>query len=122
MKRERFAWLVSVVLLAVLAFQLPGTLAQRDDDYAWVRTLVEVHRQIVNNYVEPVDDNKLKVNAIEGMLKPADLDPYTIYIPPAQLDEFEKQLGGNFKGIGITFGIENGQATVISPIEDSPAD
>ena len=47
MSRERVAWLVSVVLLAVLAFQLPGTFAQRDDEYAWVRTIVEIQWGIV---------------------------------------------------------------------------
>jgi carboxyl-terminal processing protease len=80
MTRERFAWLVCSVLLVMLAFQLPGSIAQRDDDYTWVRTLVEVHRQIYNNYVEPVDDADLKEKAVEGML--TDLDPYTNYIPP----------------------------------------
>jgi hypothetical protein len=48
MNRERMAWLVSIALLAMLAFQLPGSLAQRDDDYAFVRTLVEIHRQVTD--------------------------------------------------------------------------
>ena len=43
MNREKLAWTVSVALLALLAFQLPGSLAQRDDDYAFVRTLVDIH-------------------------------------------------------------------------------
>ncbi len=81
MKRERLAWLVSIILLAILAFQLPGTLGQRDDEYAWMRTLVEIHRQVLDNYVDPVDDALLKQKAIEGMLGALD-DPYTVYIPP----------------------------------------
>ena len=68
MTRERLAWLISVVLLAILAFQLPGTLAERDDEYSWVRTIVEIHRQVVENYVDPVNDTDLKQGAIKGML------------------------------------------------------
>ena len=56
------------MLIALLAFQLPGTLAQRDDDYAFVRTLVDIHRQVAANYVEPVDEDKLRQGAIDGML------------------------------------------------------
>src|SRR5690348_17920556 len=74
MNRERIAWLVSVVLIALLAFQLPGTLAQREDDYAFVRTLVDIHRQVVNNYVDPVDEDKLHQGAIDGMME--QLDPF----------------------------------------------
>ena len=50
MNREKIAWLGSVLLIAVLAFQIPGTLAQRDDDYAFVRTLVDIHRQVASGW------------------------------------------------------------------------
>ncbi|MEA2707506.1 MAG: hypothetical protein QOF78_107, partial [Phycisphaerales bacterium] len=39
MNREKLAWLVSIGLIAVLALQIPGSLATRDDDYSFVRTL-----------------------------------------------------------------------------------
>jgi carboxyl-terminal processing protease len=120
MNRERLAWLVSVILLAALAFQAPGTFAQRDDDYAWVRTLVEVHRQVVSNYVDPVDDNLLKNDSIKGML--SDLDRFTVYVPPDDEEKFDQMIGGTFKGVGITLQDKDGQVVVISPIEDSPAD
>src|SRR5437868_985609 len=49
MNREKIAWTVSVLLIAILAFQLPHGMAQRDNDYAFVRTLVDIHRQVSNN-------------------------------------------------------------------------
>ena len=88
MNREKFAWTASVVLLVVLAFQIPGTLAQRDDDYAFVRTLVDIHRRVADNYVDPVDDDKLNQGAIDGML--AQLDPFSVYVPPARQDDFRR--------------------------------
>jgi carboxyl-terminal processing protease len=121
MNRERTAWSVSVVAIAVLAFQLPGGLAHRDDDYAWVRTLVDVHRQVANGYVEPVDEEKLRQGAITGML--GELDPFTNYVPPARQEEFERLLEGTFKGVGIE--LQQDPKTliveVVSPIDGSPA-
>ena len=121
MTRERLAWLISIILLAILAFQLPGTLAERDDEYSWVRTIVEIHRQVVENYVDPVNDTDLKEGAIKGMLDELG-DPYTIYVPPTEQEEFDKELGGAFSGVGISLRAENGKMIVISPIEGGPAD
>jgi carboxyl-terminal processing protease len=120
MTRERVAWLLAAVLMAALAFQLNGTLAHRDDDYAFVRTLLNVHRQIARNYVDPVDEEKLRLAAIKGLLSP--LDPYCEYIPPVNQENYDRRIQGRLKGIGVTLGqTENGDIKVISPIEGSPA-
>ena len=121
MNRERIAWVVSVVAIAVLAFQLPGSLAHRDDDYAWVRTLVDVHRQVANGYVEGVDEEKLRVGAIQGML--GELDPFTSYVPPAREEEFKRLLEGTFTGVGVELHQDPKTmiVEVVSPIEGSPA-
>jgi carboxyl-terminal processing protease len=121
MNRERIAWLISIVLLAILAFQLPGTLGQRDDEYAWVRTIVEIHREVVDNYVDAVDDAQLKDKAIEGMLGSLD-DPYTVYVAPDHQAEFDKELGGSFSGVGISLQMINKRMVVLSPIDGGPAD
>ena len=68
MNREKFAWLVSIVLIAMLALHLPGSFVRRDDDYNFVRTLIDIHREVSANYVEPVDEDKLSQGAIDGML------------------------------------------------------
>lgn len=120
MNRERVAWTVSVMLIALLAFQIPGSLAQRDDDYAFVRTLVDIHRQVANNYVDAVDESKLREGAIEGML--GELDPFTVYVSPARHEEFERLLEGSFKGVGIQLNqLDNGDIEVVTPIDGSPA-
>ena len=120
MNREKLAWSASVALLAVVAFQVPGTLAQRDDDYAFVRTLADVHRRVADNYVDPVDEAKLKQASIEGMLE--QLDPYTNYVPPEHRDAFDQMLTGNFKGVGIKFDQRpDGTFEVVTPVDGSPA-
>ena len=120
MNREKIAWLVSVVLIAMLAFQLPGTLAHRDNDYAFVKTLIDIHRQVESNYVDPVDEDKLKLGSVNGMM--GELDPYSIFIPAAKEEEFDSMLEGSFKGVGIELSVlENGDIQVVSPIPNSPA-
>jgi carboxyl-terminal processing protease len=119
MNRERIAWLLSFLLLGVVALRSPSA-AQRDSDYLFVRTLVDIQRQVATNYVEPVDENKLEQAAIDGMLN--QLDPFTNYVPPARSEDFDRMLEGTFKGIGIELNqLENGQMEVVTPIDGSPA-
>jgi carboxyl-terminal processing protease len=121
MNREKLAWVLSVVLVAVLAFQLPGSMATRDNDYAWVSTLVDVHRRVADNYVEKVDEDKLRQGAINGMLE--QLDPYTIFVPHDKQEDFDRMLEGSFKGVGIQLAQDPNPlgVEVLSPIEGSPA-
>src|SRR5688572_18345534 len=120
MNREKLAWSVSLLLISILAFSIPGTLAQRDDDYSFVRVLVDIHRQVSSNYVDAVDEEKLRQAAIDGML--SELDPYSVYVPPVHQEAFDRLLEGSFKGVGIQLNQnENGQLEVITPIDGSPA-
>src|SRR3954454_3403021 len=121
MNREKMAWMVSVLLMALLAFHLPGTMAQRESDYAFVRRLVDIHRQISHNYVEDVDDQKLEQGALEGMF--GQLDPFSMYVPPARQQEFDRMLDGSFEGVGIQLNQDEKtkEIEVITPIEGSPA-
>jgi carboxyl-terminal processing protease len=120
MKKEKLAWAVSLVLLALLAMQLPGSLPARDEDYAFVRTLVDIHRQVANRYVEEVPAEKLRQGAIDGMLE--QLDPYSVYVPPQQRKAFDQMIDGSFEGVGVQLSQkENGEIEVITPIDDSPA-
>ncbi|HEX2971049.1 MAG TPA: S41 family peptidase [Tepidisphaeraceae bacterium] len=119
MNRERAAWLLGFLLLAVAAFRNP-TSAQRDSDYRFVRTIVDINRQVATNYVEPVDEAKLEKAAIDGMLN--QLDPFTLYVPPARREEFDRMLEGTFKGVGIQLDqLPNGAWEVLTPIDGSPA-
>src|SRR3954463_349291 len=121
MNREKMAWLVSIMLIALLAFHLPGTMAQRESDYAFVRRVVDIHRQISNNYVEGIDDQKLEQGALDGMF--GQLDPFSMYVPPARQQEFDRMLDGSFEGVGIQLNQDEqtNEIEVITPIEGSPA-
>ncbi|MCQ4348296.1 S41 family peptidase [Pseudomonas stutzeri] len=84
-----------------------------------LRTFAEVLDRIKTAYVEPVDDKTLLENAIKGML--GNLDPHSAYLEPEAFQELQESTSGEFGGLGIEVGQEDGLIKVISPIDDTPA-
>jgi carboxyl-terminal processing protease len=74
---------------------------------------------IKTNYVEPVEDKRLITEAINGML--TGLDPHSAYLDQEAFKELQVGTQGQFGGLGIEVGMEDGFVKVISPIEDTPA-
>ena len=84
-----------------------------------LRAFTDVFGAIKRNYVEPVPDKKLITGAINGML--SDLDPHSAYLDKDAYRELQVGTQGQFGGLGIEVGMEDGFVKVISPIEDTPA-
>lgn len=84
-----------------------------------LRKFTEVFSRIKDAYVEDVSDTQLLESAIKGML--SDLDPHSTYLAPKDYEELEESTSGEFGGLGIEVGMENGFVKVISPIDDTPA-
>ncbi|MBK8164230.1 MAG: S41 family peptidase [Gammaproteobacteria bacterium] len=85
-----------------------------------LRTFTDVFANIKNNYVEPVDDKELIDNAVRGML--GGLDPHSAYLDAESYEELQVGTTGEFGGLGIEVGMENGFVKVIAPIDDTPAE
>ncbi|WP_263147003.1 S41 family peptidase [Pseudomonas sp. RIT-PI-AD] len=84
-----------------------------------LRTFAEVLDRVKAAYVEPVDDKTLLENAIKGML--SNLDPHSAYLEPEAFEELQESTSGEFGGLGIEVGMEDGFIKVVSPIDDTPA-
>jgi len=84
-----------------------------------LRSFTEVFGAIKTNYVEPVEDKRLITEAINGML--TGLDPHSAYLDQEAFKELQVGTQGQFGGLGIEVGMEDGFVKVISPIEDTPA-
>ncbi|MCL2635418.1 MAG: S41 family peptidase, partial [Betaproteobacteria bacterium] len=84
-----------------------------------LRTFAEVYGAIKQGYVESVEDKKMITNAISGML--ANLDPHSAYLDADAFKDLQVGTQGEFGGLGIEVGMEDGLVKVISPIEDTPA-
>ena len=84
-----------------------------------LRSFADVYNAIKQGYVEPVDDKKLITHAISGML--ANLDPHSAYLDADSFKDLQVSTQGEFGGLGIEVGMEDGFVKVVSPIEDTPA-
>lgn len=99
-------------------------LAQREQPQADLpledlRLFTEVFARIKRDYVEEVDDQTLLENAVRGML--SGLDPHSAYLDPEEYQDLQVGTRGEFGGLGIEVGMENGFVKVIAPIDDTPA-
>mgnify|MGYP002361277564 FL=1 len=84
-----------------------------------LRTFAEVYSAIKQGYVEPVEDKTMINNAISGML--SNLDPHSAYLDADAFKDLQVGTQGEFGGLGIEVGMEDGLVKVVSPIEDTPA-
>lgn len=84
-----------------------------------LRTFTEVFAKIKSDYVEEIDDKTLLENAVRGML--SGLDPHSSYLNPEEYEGLQEGATGEFGGLGIEVGIEDGFVKVIAPIDDTPA-
>jgi carboxyl-terminal processing protease len=84
-----------------------------------VRIFAEALDNIRSSYVREIDDKTLLEYAIKGML--AGLDPHSAYLAGEEYDSLQENTQGQFGGLGIEIGEQDGYIKIISPIDDSPA-
>ena len=69
---------------------------------------------------DPADRQAMVWGAIEGMVGSLG-DPYTVFFPPKDHEDFQSEVKGEFSGIGAEIGIRKEVLTVIAPIKNSPS-
>jgi len=117
--------LVTGVILGVFLSVSLGVFADRNDGASAalpvedLRRFTDVYMRIKRNYVTEVDDRELLDNAIKGML--SGLDPHSSYLDAREFRDLQVGTSGEFGGLGIEVGMEDGFIKVISPIDDTPA-
>ncbi len=84
-----------------------------------LRSFADVFNHIRLSYVDEIDDKTLLENAIRGML--SGLDPHSTYLDKKSFDDLQVSTTGEFGGLGLEVGMENGFVKVIAPIDDTPA-
>jgi carboxyl-terminal processing protease len=84
-----------------------------------LRTFADVYNQIRSGYVEEIEDSTLLEYAIQGMLM--GLDPHSVYLTADDFENLQESTTGEFSGLGIEVGMEDGYVKIIAPIDGSPA-
>ncbi len=119
--RKSTYFLVGIVLGLSLAIghSVYALKDKQDIPFEELQAFTEVFSRIKSDYVESVDDKQLIEDAIKGMLN--GLDPHSSYLNTSEFSELKIGTTGQFGGLGIEVGMENGFVKVISPIDDTPA-
>ncbi|MCC6227831.1 MAG: S41 family peptidase [Phycisphaerales bacterium] len=123
MKNGRVLFEVSLAVgfgVVLGATGLALTLDNKPNNYAFLDPIITIKSQLDKTYVDVPDDKVLQAGAIKGMLDSLN-DPYTVYVPPADRQEFNKSLTGEYVGIGASVNTDKGWLVIVSPLEDSPA-
>ena len=76
-------------------------------------------RRSIGEYVEPVPSDRLVYGAIDGMLHT--LDPHSSFFDPKQYAQMRERQEGSYYGLGISIQVVDGDITVVSLFEGSPA-
>jgi len=84
-----------------------------------IRIFADIFARVKKDYVESVEDKQLMESAIRGML--SGLDPHSTYLDEKEYKDLHEGTTGEFGGLGIEVGIEDGFVKVIAPIDDTPA-
>ncbi|MEY4273728.1 MAG: hypothetical protein RL638_676 [Bacteroidota bacterium] len=100
-----------------IAFTKPGDrffdIAKNLDIYA------TVFKELNTFYVDEVDPKKATETSIEALLK--SFDPYTVYYPEDEIDDFLQMTTGKYQGIGIILSEINQTQRITFIEENSPA-
>jgi len=108
-------WAVPALAAGNPAERAGGT----EGTYRQLELFARVLSYVENNYVEPVDDQRLMYGAIKGMLDT--LDPHTVFMPPEVFKEMKIDTSGEFGGLGIEIARKGDVITVVAPMDDTPA-
>ncbi|MFN5135086.1 MAG: S41 family peptidase [Chitinophagaceae bacterium] len=83
-------------------------------------SLEEILELVRSKYVDTVNTDSLGLMAIQNVM--SQLDPHSIYIPPAKVQAVNDEMKGSFEGVGIEFGLINDTITVLKTFPGGPAE
>ncbi|MDZ7783189.1 MAG: S41 family peptidase [Halioglobus sp.] len=117
-----FRPLRAVAAAALLALSAPATATVEEQGklpLEELRTFADIFHQIRIGYVEEIDDSTLLEYAVRGMLM--GLDPHSVYMSEDAFKNLQETTDGEFSGLGLEVGMEDGFVVIIAPIDGSPA-
>ncbi len=124
MKHRIILGLNAIVLMTILvAFTPTSTLkAQTSPDFEISKNLEilsTLYKELNVNYVDGVNPSDLMKTGIDAMLDK--LDPYTVYIPESEIEDYRFMTTGEYGGIGSLIHKQGDYVIISEPYENSPA-
>lgn len=121
-KNSKIVLLLAVLIAGNILLWTSNTLARKNDAFEQIGLLTALRRELVVSHVEEPDQDKMLRAAVKGMISSLD-DPYTTYLFPEDMKQFDKHVRGSFSGIGAEVIIDEtlNRVKIVSPLEESPA-
>ncbi len=116
MKKTILNLLITIIIGSV------GLTAQDQNNFEIsknVEIYVDIFRQLNLNYADNIKPGELNKTAIDALL--SELDPYTVYVPESQLEDFELMTKGEYGGIGALIQRQGDYVVITEPYEGFPA-
>ncbi len=114
----------SIAAFAIVVSALVGGFFGRsafatDERVSDFRVYTSALNAVEANYVDKVDSARLVYRSIDGMLQT--LDPHSTFMDPAVYKSMRERQEGHYYGLGISIVVVDGDITVVSLFEGSPA-
>jgi carboxyl-terminal processing protease len=120
----RGAWRTAAIAVFTLSILLGGVFGDRvlaltDEARSLLRVYTELVTLAHENYGGEIEYDDIVTSSINGMVRT--LDPHTSFLSREAYSSMRERQKSTFHGLGILVGLRNGQLTVITPIEGTPA-
>lgn len=116
---KRITIIAVAVLVSISSFISLGFVSSYFEVSKNLDIFATLYRELNIYYVEDTDPGKLMKTAIDAMLE--SLDPYTVYIPESQIEDFKMRMTGQYGGIGASIQNRGDYVIITEPYENFPA-
>lgn len=113
----------TLTALAIIAVSTLGIAASSGDQYFQISKNLDIFATLFKElnvyYVDETEPGELMKNGIDAMLK--SLDPYTVYYPESQIEDFKFMTTGQYGGIGALIRTVEDHVIIAEPYKGFPA-
>ncbi len=119
MRKNKYYFLVGISALFLLSFINEGDTSDRFEIGKNLDIFTELYKEVNKTYVENTQPGDLMKTGIDAMLQ--SLDPYTVYYPESDIENYKLMTTGQYGGIGARIRKIDDYVVVGEPYEGFPA-
>ena len=123
-KKSIYIFLIAGIFISATTVTSTLISNNNDDNYFEItkniRIMASVYDNINTFYVDEPEPGNLMKKGIDAMLR--SLDPYTVYIPESDIEDYRFMTTGQYGGIGAMIKTQDSYIVISEPYEDSPTD
>ena len=116
---KRFKISVVIIILTAFSFIAFNVLDHTFEISKNLDIFATIYKELNANYVDDINPGEFMKTGIDAMLKT--LDPYTVYIPESEIEDYKIATTGQYGGIGAAIFIRDSSVIISETYEGFPA-